>query len=92
VHVEYRVCHDAGEAESLLERDDRPFHSGDLAVAWTDPAIQSFWVIAELPAEFRAPAQDPAQARIPVPGQLPDVPGGGVSANCFAAYGSWVGF
>lgn len=47
MHVEYRVCQDTAEVESPIEGDDRPFHSGDAAVAWTAPGVQSFWVIAD---------------------------------------------
>jgi len=47
VHVEYRVCHDAAGVESPIEGDDRPFRSGDAAVAWTGPDVQSFWVIVD---------------------------------------------
>jgi hypothetical protein len=44
VHVEFSMCQDVAEVESLIEGDDWPFHSGGAAVAWTGPGVQSFWV------------------------------------------------
>jgi Beta-1,3-glucanase len=47
--------------------------------------------VAEVPAEFDVLAEDPAQVRIPSPGNHPSFRAGGVNANYFSAYASSVG-